>query len=165
MLVAGASGSVGQAIVAAALAQEGWQVSGSDEKCYAPMMDYLTDCGIPIRSPYAAENVPSGAGVVVVGKRVPEHNSELQHVLRSGTPRSYVKTAESGNRRRHAFCGDCGTPLTSRTPAIPGMVLVKAGSLDQTAQFGKPDFAVFTIDKPSWHVVMEGVPSFERMPG
>lgn len=33
-----------------------------------------------------------------------------QFVLR-GTPRSYVKTAESGNQRRHAFCGDCGTPI------------------------------------------------------
>ena len=32
-------------------------------------------------------------------------------VLRSGTPKSYVKTADSGNKRRHAFCGDCGTPI------------------------------------------------------
>jgi hypothetical protein len=32
-------------------------------------------------------------------------------VLRSGTPKSYVKTAENGNQRRHAFCGDCGTPV------------------------------------------------------
>jgi hypothetical protein len=32
-------------------------------------------------------------------------------VLHSGTPKSYVKTAESGNKRRHAFCGDCGTPI------------------------------------------------------
>ena len=32
-------------------------------------------------------------------------------VLRSGMPKSYVKTAESGNKRRHAFCGDCGTPI------------------------------------------------------
>jgi hypothetical protein len=30
-------------------------------------------------------------------------------VLRSGTSKTYVKTAESGNKRRHAFCGDCGT--------------------------------------------------------
>jgi hypothetical protein len=28
-----------------------------------------------------------------------------------GTPKTYVKTAESGNRRRHAFCGECGTPI------------------------------------------------------
>src|SRR5262245_30855383 len=30
-------------------------------------------------------------------------------VLRTGAPTSYVKTAESGNKRRHAFCGNCGT--------------------------------------------------------
>ena len=32
-------------------------------------------------------------------------------VLKSGTPKSYIKTAESGNKRRHAFCGTCGTQL------------------------------------------------------
>ena len=34
-----------------------------------------------------------------------------QFVLLTVTPKSYVKTAESGNKRRHAFCGDCGTPI------------------------------------------------------
>ena len=81
-----------------------------------------------------------------------------------GTPKVFRRSDLTAPVTRE-FCGDCGTPLTSRTPAIPGMVLVKAGSLDQTSQFGKPDFAVFTIDKPSWHVVMDGVPAFERMPG
>ena len=33
--------------------------------------------------------------------------------LLKGTPRTYVKTAESGNRRIQAFCGDCGTPFYS----------------------------------------------------
>jgi hypothetical protein len=32
-------------------------------------------------------------------------------VLLSGTPKTYVKTAESGNKRLHAFCGSCGTPI------------------------------------------------------
>ena len=32
-------------------------------------------------------------------------------VLLGGTPRTYVKTAESGNKRLHAFCGNCGTPI------------------------------------------------------
>ena len=31
--------------------------------------------------------------------------------LLSGTPKIYVKTAESGNKRRQAFCGTCGTQL------------------------------------------------------
>ena len=31
--------------------------------------------------------------------------------LLKGAPRTYVKTAESGNRRLQAFCRDCGSPL------------------------------------------------------
>ncbi|WP_293369139.1 GFA family protein [Nevskia sp.] len=81
-----------------------------------------------------------------------------------GTPKRFSRSDLPSPVTRE-FCGDCGTPLTSRTPAIPGMVLLKAGSLDQTSIFGKPDFAVFTIDKPSWHGVVEGLPGFERMPG
>ncbi len=33
--------------------------------------------------------------------------------LLKGAPRTYVKTAESGNRRIQAFCGDCGSPFYS----------------------------------------------------
>ena len=35
--------------------------------------------------------------------------------LLSGTPRVYVKTAESGRRRVQTFCADCGTPIYSAT--------------------------------------------------
>lgn len=31
--------------------------------------------------------------------------------LRSGTPTTYVKIADSGARRRHAFCPRCGAPV------------------------------------------------------
>src|SRR5690348_18487015 len=34
-----------------------------------------------------------------------------QFRLLGGTPTTYVKTAESGTRRRHAFCPRCGTPV------------------------------------------------------
>jgi hypothetical protein len=33
--------------------------------------------------------------------------------LRTGTPTPYVKTAESGIKRQHAFCPRCGTPIYS----------------------------------------------------
>ena len=36
--------------------------------------------------------------------------------LTSGTPKVYIKTAESGNRRAHAFCPECGTPIYSAAP-------------------------------------------------
>ena len=113
--------------------------------------------------------------------RVQCHCGECQYISGGGPNRvmglpdsafHYVKGTPKVFRRSdlptpvtREFCGDCGTPLTSRSPAIPGMVLVKAGSLDEAAVFGKPDFAVFTIDKPGWHGVVEGLPGFERMPG
>ena len=33
--------------------------------------------------------------------------------LLAGQPKTYVKTAESGNRRVQAFCPECGTPVYS----------------------------------------------------
>lgn len=33
--------------------------------------------------------------------------------LVTGTPKSYVKVADSGNRRRHSFCPRCGTPVSA----------------------------------------------------
>ena len=36
--------------------------------------------------------------------------------LRSGTPKVYIKTAESGNKRAHAFCPNCGTPIYATDP-------------------------------------------------
>jgi len=81
-----------------------------------------------------------------------------------GTPKVFRRTDLSQPVTRE-FCGDCGTPLTSRAPALAGMVLVKVGSFDDPSVFGKPDIAVFTIDRQSFHQIPDGVPSFERMPG
>ena len=33
-------------------------------------------------------------------------------VLTSGAPKIYIKTAERGNKRAHAFCPECGTHCT-----------------------------------------------------
>jgi hypothetical protein len=33
--------------------------------------------------------------------------------LLSGTPKVYVKTGDSGNKREQTFCGDCGSPIYS----------------------------------------------------
>jgi hypothetical protein len=37
-------------------------------------------------------------------------------VLPSGTSKIYIKTAESGNKRAHAFCPECGTPIYAAAP-------------------------------------------------
>lgn len=63
------------------------------------------------------------------------------------------------------FCDNCGTALLSRAPVLPGAVILKVGTLDKPAEFGGPQLAIFTIDKQSFHMIADGMPSFERLPG
>ncbi|HEU0156901.1 MAG TPA: GFA family protein [Stellaceae bacterium] len=55
--------------------------------------------------------------------------------LTSGTPKIYVKTAESGNKRVHAFCPDCGTPIYATAPGPnPASYGLRVGTLDCRAE-------------------------------
>jgi hypothetical protein len=55
--------------------------------------------------------------------------------LLSGTPKIYVTTAESGNRREHAFCPNCGTPIYSRLVAEGSKVVsLRVGAIRQRDQ-------------------------------
>jgi hypothetical protein len=63
------------------------------------------------------------------------------------------------------FCPECGTHLLSRAPGLPGMVLLKVGTLDDPSLFGAPQMAIYTIDKQSFHHVPDGIAVFERTPG
>ena len=40
-------------------------------------------------------------------------------VLKKGEPKTFLKSADSGNRIVHAFCPDCGTPIYSAVPGEP----------------------------------------------
>ena len=62
------------------------------------------------------------------------------------------------------FCGDCGTHLLSRVPGMPA-VLLKVGTLDEPADFGGPQMAIYLCDKQPFHLTPEGVATFDRMPG
>jgi hypothetical protein len=55
--------------------------------------------------------------------------------LLSGMPKSYVKTAESGNKRRHAFCGTCGTPIFACAAGNPQSYSLRIGTITQRAAF------------------------------
>ena len=63
------------------------------------------------------------------------------------------------------FCPECGTHLITRTQGLPGVALIKVGTLHDPSVFGKPQMVIFTIDKQSFHQIPEGVPTFERVPG
>jgi hypothetical protein len=56
------------------------------------------------------------------------------HLL-SGSPSIYIKTADSGVRRRHAFCRNCGSPIYATADGeSPATHSLRVGGLAQKAQ-------------------------------
>ena len=52
--------------------------------------------------------------------------------LRGARPKIYVKTAESGARRAHAFCPECGSPIYSASATEePASYSLRVGCLEQ----------------------------------
>jgi hypothetical protein len=79
-----------------------------------------------------------------------------------GMPKQFKRGDLEGAVTRE-FCAECGTHLTTRRPGLP-LVILKVGSLDQPAQYGTPQMAIFTIDKQAFHAIPDGMPCFERLP-
>jgi hypothetical protein len=50
-----------------------------------------------------------------------------------GTPKLYVKTGESGNRRAQAFCSECGTRVYASAEVDPQVFNVRIGTSRQSA--------------------------------
>jgi len=85
---------------------------------------------------------------------------------------SYTKGSPRVFRRKdldspvaREFCGECGTHILTRAPAMPDTVMIKVGTFDDPGVFGGPQMVIFTLDKQGFHSVPDGVPAFERMPG
>lgn len=53
----------------------------------------------------------------------------------TGTPKSFIKVGDSGNRRRQGFCGDCGSPLFACDEVNPQTYMLRVGTITQRAQF------------------------------
>jgi hypothetical protein len=81
--------------------------------------------------------------------------------LLKGTPKIYVKTADSGNQRVQAFCGDCGSPIYSSAISDPPMYSLRVGCLDQRGQL-PPMKQIWCRSSLDWGMNMEKVPKVER---
>ena len=67
--------------------------------------------------------------------RVTVHAPKAGFRLLTGQPKAYVKTADSGAKRRHSFCPNCGTPVHSSADTDnPHTYSLRVGCLKQRAQ-------------------------------
>jgi hypothetical protein len=83
--------------------------------------------------------------------------------LTSGTPKIYIKTAESGTQRAHAFCADCGTPVYSAMPGPnPPVYGLRVGGIDQRAQFAPPARQIWCRSALPWSMDLRAVAASDR---
>jgi len=106
---------------------------------------HCTDCQTLSGSPYRA-TIPAPAA---------------QFVLRGGEPRIYIKTAESGTKRAHAFCPDCGTPIYACAVSDPPIYSLRIGAIKQRAAL-RPRRQIWCRSALPWSMDLAALDKLEQ---
>ena len=127
--------------------------------CYCKEVHYEAEGEIGMRAQCfcrECQYISGGDSVLIIG--VPEEGFRVTKGVLAGFKRSDIENAVT-----REFCRNCGTHMTTR--AMPGMVMIKVGTLDDPSIFEGPQMAIYTCDKQAYHHVPTDVPSFEKLPG
>jgi hypothetical protein len=81
--------------------------------------------------------------------------------LLRGTPKSYVKTAESGTKRLQAFCGDCGSAVYATSPENQTIYNLRLGALKQRAQLS-PKRQIWMESALDWAKDITNIPGVAK---
>jgi len=81
--------------------------------------------------------------------------------LLAGQPKIYVKTAESGNKRAHGFCPECGTPIYSTTVSNPKVHGLRVGTIRQRAEL-RPKHQGWCRSALPWVQDLSPLPQFAK---
>jgi hypothetical protein len=76
--------------------------------------------------------------------------------LRSGQPKIYVKTAESGNKRAQAFCPECGTPIYASDVTDPQSFNIRLGTVRQRGEL-RPKSQGWFRSAQNWVLDMQSI--------
>jgi hypothetical protein len=104
------------------------------------MVCHCTDCQVLSGAPFRA---------VVAA---PIESLEIR-----GDTKSYIKVAQSGNRRAQVFCPECATPLWATAPENPTSVIIRLGCVKQRAAF-KPTAQIWQHSALPWVSALASVP-------
>ena len=83
--------------------------------------------------------------------------------LLGGRPKIYVKTAESGTRRAHGFCPECGTPLYATAVTDPQVYGIRVGTARQRNEL-RPRQQIWCRSALDWAMNIESLPQNPRQP-
>jgi hypothetical protein len=82
-----------------------------------------------------------------------------------GSPTTYASTGGSGKRIVSRFCANCGSPLASEAEILPGISMIRAGTLDDRSWLN-PTAEIFCDSAQPWVQLGGGMQRFrnEREP-
>jgi len=82
--------------------------------------------------------------------------------LLSGQPKTYIKTAESGARRMHGFCADCGTPIYATSAGDgPKTYGLRVGTIRQRAEL-RPTMQYWCRSASDWVMNLQAIVQVEK---
>ncbi|KAF2643596.1 hypothetical protein P280DRAFT_505689 [Massarina eburnea CBS 473.64] len=85
--------------------------------------------------------------------------------LTKGTPKEHSGKADSGNVITSHFCPDCGVTLWRDGAGLPGLLILKVGTLDDPNALGdaKPEAELYAPGRVSWVAPVEGAAQVNAM--
>jgi UDP-N-acetylmuramate: L-alanyl-gamma-D-glutamyl-meso-diaminopimelate ligase len=126
----------GMGALACMLKQQGFDISGSDQRIYPPMSDFLQEQGIQIMDGFEAAHLSDRPDLVIVGNAVTRENPEAQEMMQMGIP--YCSMPQALNRffaqGKNALLV-AGTHGKTTTASILAWMLHKGG-LDPSYMIG-----------------------------
>ena len=105
---------------------------------------HCTDCQTLTGSAFRA-NIPASAETFVL----------------KGQPKIYIKTADSGRQRAHAFCPDCGTPIYSANVSNPPVYSLRVGVIRQRAEL-RPVGQFWCRSALPWSMDLQEIHKFDK---
>ena len=81
--------------------------------------------------------------------------------LLAGAPTIYIKTADSGAKRAHAFCPTCGAPIYATSVDTPTSYSLRIGALDRRSELA-PQRQIWCSSSFGWAQDISGLPGTER---
>ena len=82
----------------------------------------------------------------------------------TGTVKTFTDRGESGKAMQRRFCPDCGSSLFAVAEAMPGAVMVLAGTLDDPS-WVQPAVEIFCDSAQPWVALGGGMQRFPKMIG
>jgi hypothetical protein len=80
-----------------------------------------------------------------------------------GDMSEYAYAGEAGTMSRHWSCSTCATRIANENEAVPGMIILRAGTLDRSGEL-LPAVHIWTSRKQPWLRIDPGVAAFEKSP-